>query len=47
MAANIVATACDLVDVNNVAVLVSNVDQNSRSSTFCRTEDGKVKVKQN
>ncbi len=44
VAATIVATACDLVDVT-AAVLA--VDTTSRSTTFCRTEDGKVKVTQN
>lgn len=47
VAANIVATACDLVDVQNVAILVQEVDQTSRQRRFCRTEDGKVKVTQN
>jgi hypothetical protein len=47
VAAEIVATACDLVDVQNVAILVQEVDQESRQRTFCRTEAGKVKVTQN
>jgi len=47
VAAQIVATACDLVDVQNVAILVNEVDQESRQRTFCRTEAGKVKVTQN
>lgn len=44
VAAAIVANACDLVDVT-AAVLA--VDTTSRSTTFCRTGDGKVKVTQN
>lgn len=47
VAAQIVATACDLVDVGAVAVLVNQVDLRSRQETFCRTEAGKVKVTQN
>ncbi len=47
VAAQVVATACDLVDVTNVAILVSQVDQTSRKETFCKTEAGKVTVKQN
>ena len=47
VAAGIAATACDLVDVTNVAVLANQVDQTSRSATVCRTEGGKVKFTQN
>lgn len=47
VAAQIVATACDLVDIGAVAVLVERVDLRSRQETFCRTEAGKVKVTQN
>jgi hypothetical protein len=46
-AVSLVATACDLVDVGAVAVLVQRVDLESRQATFCRTEAGKVKVTQN
>ena len=47
VAANIVATACDLVDVTNVAILANETDQTSRQNTFCKTEGGKVKITQN
>ena len=47
VAAGIAATACDLLDVTNVAVLANQVDQTSRSATVCRTEGGKVKFTQN
>lgn len=47
VAAQVVATACDLVDVGAVAVLVTSVDTNSAQYTFCRTDAGKVKVTQN
>ena len=47
VAAGIAATACDLVDVTNVAVLANQTDQTSRSTTVCRTDGGKVKFTQN
>ena len=47
VAAGIAATACDLVDVTNVAVLAVNTDQTSRTSTVCRTDGGKVRFTQN
>ncbi len=47
VAAGIAATACDLVDVTNVAVLANQTDQASRSTTVCRTDGGKVKFTQN
>ena len=46
VAAQVVATACGLVDVTNVAILVSQVDQTGTKETFCKTEAGKVTVKQ-
>jgi len=46
LAVQLVATACDLVDVTNVAILVSQVDQTSKKETFCKAEAGNVKVKQ-
>ena len=47
VAAQIVATACDLLDLNAVVAVIAGVDQNSRQATFCRTDAGKVKVTQN
>jgi hypothetical protein len=47
LAVQLAANACDLVDVENVAVLAEETDQTSRSSTVCKTEDGKVKFLQN
>ncbi len=46
-AANIVAQACGL-DVSVVAGIIADIDQGDRNqATFCRTETGKVTVKQN
>jgi hypothetical protein len=46
VAANIVAQVCG-VQADVVVAVIAAVDQNSRQATFCRTEDGKVKVVQN
>jgi hypothetical protein len=47
VAAGIAATACNLVNVDQVAVLATQTDQTSRSTTVCRTDGGKVKFTQN
>jgi hypothetical protein len=46
VAASIAASACDLVDAQVVAI-AQEVDQTGESQTVCRTESGKVKIRDN
>lgn len=49
-AVDFVVQACDVVDANVVAAILTGatlVDQSSRQFTACKTEDGKVKITQN
>jgi hypothetical protein len=48
VAAQVVATACDLVDASAAVGIIAAVDSGDvRSYTFCRTDAGQVKVTQN
>ena len=46
VAANIVATACDLIEAD-VLVLAQQVDATGQKQTFCSTDGGKVRIRQN
>jgi hypothetical protein len=48
VAAQVVATACDLVDASAAVGIIAAVDSGDvKSTTFCRTDAGQVKVTQN
>lgn len=47
VAAGIAANACNLVDVNQVAVLASQVDQTGNPATVCTTGAQTVRLLQN
>jgi hypothetical protein len=47
-AANLVVQACDTLDVDVVAAIIAAVDAGERNkATFCRTDTGRVTVRQN